>query len=144
MVKFFSICRSLFLYPLGLLCIYYSHSLLSLNYLAWFDAVSEKENKLFIYLLANHALGGIFLAIIGFILLFYLAYIAAFTLLYHHHMIPWLRTVIVLWLLLLLVSLAYHSIFLYQISISLLFFSISIFFFLLIAHHFMFSSKKIH
>jgi hypothetical protein len=37
--------------------------------------------------------------------------------------------------------LIYHSIFLYEISISLLFFCISIFFFFLISHYFMFSSK---
>jgi hypothetical protein len=141
MMNFYASCRSLLLYPLGLFCIYYSHILLSLDYLVWFDIITEKKNTFFIYLLANHAFGGIVMAITGFILLFYLVYKAVSQLLKHQHMVPWLRIIILLWILLLSISLIYHSIFLYEISISLLFFSISIFFFFLISHYFMFSSK---
>ncbi|MBB6217096.1 hypothetical protein HNQ80_003202 [Anaerosolibacter carboniphilus] len=138
MVKRYPICRSLFLYLLGILCVYYSHILLSLDYLAWFAAITEKKNRLFIYLLANHAFGGVAMAVTGFVLLFYLAYTAASKLLYHRHIIPRLRMLILFWIFLLFASLIYHSIFLYQISISLLFFSISIFFFFLIARYLIF------
>lgn len=141
MMSFYAIGRSLLLYPLGVCCIYYSHILLSLDYLVWFDVVTEKKNTFFIYLLANHAIGGIVMAITGFVLLFYLIFKAVSTLLTHQHMLPWLQMMILLWISLLSISLIYHSIFLYEISISLLFFCISIFFFFLISHHFMFSSK---
>lgn len=95
------------------------------------------SNTVFIQTLANHALAGIILAFLGFILLFYLIFFTALFLLYHWYNLKYiLRILIILWTILLCVANLYNAISLYNILGYIFIFSITIFSIFLILNYF--------
>lgn len=119
---------------LSILCNLTGHILLRLPT----NTLSNLSNtKTFIQNLANHAIAGIILALIGFMLLFYLVFLTAILLLCHWHYMKWvLRSFIILWIILLFISTLYHAVILYQILSYLFIFALTIFSLLLILNYF--------
>lgn len=75
----------------------------------------QQDAMLFLHL-ANHRIVGILFGFVGFVLLSYLVFITAFQLLYHwYHLQRVIKTLIILWIILLLFSTFYNAVTLYHI-----------------------------
>ncbi|QEK12555.1 hypothetical protein FQB35_09580 [Crassaminicella thermophila] len=138
MRKNFNLFLYIIQYILGILCSFIGQILLRLPASTWYTLSNTNKNyKIFIQSLANHAIAGIILAFIGFALLFYLIFITAILLLSHWNHIKWIfRIFIILWVILLCLSTLYHAVILYQILSYLFILALAIFSLLLILNYF--------
>ncbi|TCO68487.1 hypothetical protein EV214_1449 [Marinisporobacter balticus] len=117
----------------GFLCSFIGHIFLQVakNTLYTFSNTTLMQN------LANHAIAGILLAFIGFLLLFYLVFVTAFFLLSHWYTLKYiLRIFTILWIFLLFIATLYNAISIYHILGYLFVFAILIFSICLIFHYF--------
>jgi hypothetical protein len=134
MGKNFNLLHYIFQLILGILCSFFGYMLLRIPQNTWLIINPSFKS---IQTLANHRIAGIFLAFIGFILLYYLIFITANILLTHWSNLKWaLRVFTTLWIFLLFIATLYHSITLYHILGYIFIFSIIIFSFFLILNYF--------
>ncbi|QXM05544.1 hypothetical protein [Crassaminicella indica] len=134
MKRKFNIINYILKLLLGVLCTFFSNKLLNVYNNTWLTIDQSFHS---IQTIANHPIAGIFLALIGFILLFYLIFVTANALLsYWFNLKLILRIFIILWIILLFTAILYQAINLYNILGYIFIFSVTIFSFFLMLNYF--------
>jgi hypothetical protein len=119
---------------LGILCSFFGHILIYIHEDTFYTITPSFTS---IQSLANHPIGGIFLAFIGFVLLFYLIFTTARVLRsYWSNLKTFLRIFTIGWFILLCISTIYHAITLYHILGYIFIFTVIILFFFLMLNYF--------